>query len=242
MTSEYNNPSAAEIRALLDRAACLLFDFDGPLCRLFSGSPAPRIAQAMRDLLAELGAALTDPELLASGDPHRILKAPLPPRFTRALERMLTDEEEAAALSAEPAPHAAEFIQLMAARGRLLAVTTNNAPTAVDAYLKAQGLERWFGGRVFGRNPDDPHLMKPHPDCLRRALDALGATADDCLMIGDSPADALAALAAGVPFLGYATTPARARRLRANGPGSGLVVVGMPALTAAADNLRHPDG
>jgi HAD superfamily hydrolase (TIGR01509 family) len=242
VTSEYNNPSTAEIRALLDRTSCLLFDFDGPLCRLFAGSPAPRIAQSMRDHLAARGAALTDPELLASGDPLRILLAALDPRRTRALEALLTEAEEAAALSAEPTLYAGDFVRIMAARGRQLAVTTNNAPSAAEVYLKIHGLDAPFGDRIFGRSPHDPHLMKPHPDCLRRALDALAAAPEECLMIGDSPADAQAAHDADVPFLGYAATPAQAHRLRRaalrhTAPEDVVIVVGMSDLATAAGDL-----
>lgn len=233
MTFEYTEPPVPVLRALLARASYLLLDFDGPLCRLFAHNPAARIADGMRDYLAAREAALLDRELRTCRDPHRILVADLPGHLTAGLERLLADEEEVAALSAEPTPGAEEFARLAAERGHTLAVASNNAPRAVETYLKTQGMDGLFGDRVFGRSTDDPRLMKPHPDCLVRALAALGADPADCLMIGDSPADAHAAHAAGVPFLGYARSPERVPRLREAARPHEEVVVGMAGLQAA---------
>lgn len=236
MTSAYNEPSETALRSLLDRASCLLLDFDGPLCRLFSDGHAPDIAEWMLDLLAGFGVEL-DRGLRESLDPHSLVKAPLPPHITRLLESRLTEEEEVAALSAVPTPGAADFVRAAVARGRTLAITTNNAPRAVETYLKTQGLEDAFAGRIFGRRADNPGWMKPHPDCLRRAVEAVGADRAQCLMIGDSIPDARAADAAGVPFLGYASGAERVARL-AGGAGPGPVVVGMAPLVRAMRAAR----
>jgi phosphoglycolate phosphatase-like HAD superfamily hydrolase len=124
--------------------------------------------------------------------------------------------------------------------GRLLAITTNNAPVAVEVYLKDHGLDVFFEWRVYGRVAEDPAAMKPDPDCLLRAIDASGLRPGECLMVGDSPSDAAAAKSAGVPFLGYARSADRVARLRAVDPHP--VVVGMPLLVAAAMTLPPPKG
>lgn len=235
-------PEPSEVAALIHwlRAPCLLLDFDGPICRLFAGRPALGIAEAMHAVLGAHGVRLADLDPEVAQDPHRLVRVRLAAPPARALESLLAVEEEEAALTAEPTPGAEEFVRLMAARGRTLAITTNNAPRAVAAYLKARDLDAVFGNRIYGRDPDDPSLMKPHPDCLRRATRALGAAPADCLMIGDSVADAQAANAAGVPFLGYARTRARAALL-AREPGVRATTVGMAALVAAARALAAPN-
>ncbi|SFF69028.1 haloacid dehalogenase superfamily, subfamily IA, variant 3 with third motif having DD or ED [Actinacidiphila alni] len=222
---------------LLERAVCVLLDFDGPVCRLFGGSPAAHIAYDMRRYLASRGLA-ADPAAPAAGDdPHRLL-APGRDRDVMAeLEHILAVGEEAAAGSAVPTPGADAFVRAVRDSGRLLAVTTNNAPTAVGIYLKQQGLDDLFDGGVFGRDPGDPRLMKPAPDCLLRAMDAVGVRPADCLMIGDSPSDVAAARAAEVPFLGYARSADRVERLRR--ARAGTVVVGMAGLVAAAGGLAR---
>jgi HAD superfamily hydrolase (TIGR01509 family) len=222
---------------LLNRAALLLLDFDGPVCRLFGGRSAAEIARDMHRYLAGRGPgpAHGDAAWADSADPHRLLAQAGDREEAAALERILAAGEEDAAGSAVPTPGADAFVRAVHRSGRLLAVTTNNAPEAVTAYLKDRSLDDCFGDRVFGRDPGDPARMKPHPDCLLRAIAAAGADPKDCLAIGDSPRDVRAAEAAGVAFLGYARSTDRVARLREAGASS--VVVGMTELVAAAGDL-----
>jgi histidinol-phosphate phosphatase family protein len=55
------------------------------------------------------------------------------------------------------------------------------------------------GGRVAEYAIDCPN-RKPRPGFILTALEQLGALAEDCLFVGDSSTDKLAAEAAGVPF------------------------------------------
>lgn len=267
MTTPSEEPTPSDLRGLLS-ARCLLLDFDGPICRLFFRHRADRIALAMHDRLAHRGLRITDERLAATRDPHAILyclgpKAPIArvasgteppgtgppgadgrpepgadPGLILELEELLTREEDVAARSAEPTPYAAEFVRAAAGNGKLLAVTTNNSPGSVRTYLRNHHLEEPFGDRIFGRDPEDPSRMKPDPDCLLRAIDALDADPRECLMIGDSASDAEAATAAGAGFLGFAHTPERVARLRRAEPHP--VVVGMASLAAAARVLDPP--
>jgi HAD superfamily hydrolase (TIGR01509 family) len=239
VTPAYTAPSTAELRKLLGSVQCLLLDFDGPVCRLFSGYPAEAIASMLRDHLAGHPVPVTDPQLTAGGDPHAILRACGRPELVAELEVLLTAAEEAAARSAEPTPLAGEFIEAAANSGLALAITTNNAPSAVGNYLEEHGLDGYFGSRIFGRNAEDPALMKPDPDCLRRAMTDVGARPEESLMIGDSAADAAAAKAAGVAFLGYARSTDRVARLQQFDPNP--VVVGLRELVDAVRGLARPD-
>ncbi|WP_127599697.1 HAD-IA family hydrolase [Nitratireductor alexandrii] len=99
---------------------------------------------------------------------------------------------------------AAALAQLRA-RGAALAVVTNKPQDATEAILDHFGLSQAFGAVVGSR----PGLAsKPAPDMLFAALDAIGATADTAVMVGDSAVDAEAARAAGLPCVlvrgGYA--------------------------------------
>ncbi|SEO36507.1 HAD family hydrolase [Actinacidiphila rubida] len=238
MTSAYNHARPADLRTLLDRASCLLLDFDGPMCQLFANGHAPEIAQEMHGLVDLHGAELVG-EFRGSRDPHQIVRArPLAAELTRLLESRLTGGEEVAVRSAVPTAGAGEFIEAAVERGRVLAITTNNAPQAVEIYLKDHGLEDAFEGRIYGRRADDPEKMKPHPDCLERAMRAMGAKPGDCLMIGDSAPDAEAAREAGVPFLGYASTEQRIARFSGGDVRAAAFVVGMEPLVAAIRTVR----
>lgn len=199
------------MRELLSNADCVLFDFDGPICSLFAVHSAASVAHRLRALAAGQRAPLPP-----SDDPHAVLRTvareePGSP-LARLLERALSQEEIRAAATARPTAYAAGLITAFAARGRRLAVASNNSPLAVTAYLTRQRLAGYFDGHVHGRT-GEPELLKPHPDSLRRALRSTGSEPRRALMIGDTSADLKAARAAGVPFLGYAPDRARAAEL-----------------------------
>ncbi|RKN41813.1 HAD family hydrolase [Streptomyces hoynatensis] len=199
------------MRELISNARCVLFDFDGPVCRLFAVRSAASVARRLRELAVEMSLSpLLTPELRASDDPHQVLRAIAGRRPGAAvvgrLEGALADEEVAAAATAHPTPYAAALIAALSTRGRQVAIATNNSPRAAEHYLSRHKLSGYVGGRVHGRSRDMA-LLKPHPDSVLRALASTGAPARQALMIGDSVSDLVAARAARVPFLGYAPTP-----------------------------------
>ncbi|KPI10196.1 HAD-superfamily hydrolase, subfamily IA, variant 3 [Actinobacteria bacterium OK074] len=136
------------------------------------------------------------------------------------LEEWLTRQELEAVPSALPTPYADPLIQTWSAFGVRFAVTTNNSPLVAAEYVKTRGLADYFP-HIYGRT-QNLGLMKPDPYCLRQAMNALGASPETTLMIGDAPTDLLAARAAGVSFLGYARNAKKESELR--NAGAELVV------------------
>jgi HAD superfamily hydrolase (TIGR01509 family) len=82
---------------------------------------------------------------------------------------------------------------LAALAGRKSTATTKGTPTT-RAVLEQFGLIQYFD-HVQGT---DGFPYKPAPDVILTALAALGARPEDCLMVGDSPADMEAGKRAGV--------------------------------------------
>lgn len=82
---------------------------------------------------------------------------------------------------------------LAALAGRKSTATTKGTPTT-RAVLGQFGLIQYFD-HVQGT---DGFPYKPAPDVILTALAALGARPEDCLMVGDSPADMEAGKRAGV--------------------------------------------
>ncbi|MFI6124779.1 HAD family hydrolase [Streptomyces sp. NPDC051064] len=205
----------ADAAALLSAAHCVLFDFDGPLCDLFAGRPAAGVAARLAEALRVFGC---DPEVLAAGtdDPlallQRIAKHYGDGPATDHAERCLTAEEAEAADSATPTKHALELIGALDTGGWRQAVTTNNSPGAVARFLRRHGSAVLADEHIHGRT-SDPALLKPDPHCLVRALESTGTAAAAAVMLGDSPADCLAAKAVGVPFIGYAVNERKRRAL-----------------------------
>ena len=95
-------------------------------------------------------------------------------------------------------PGVIEGLTLLKARGLRLACLTNKPTSFALPLLALKGLDGFFdvvfGGDAFERK-------KPDPLPLRKTFEALGTTASQTLMIGDSSNDAAAARAAGCPVL-----------------------------------------
>ncbi|NEB78778.1 HAD family hydrolase, partial [Streptomyces sp. SID14478] len=85
----------------------------------------------------------------------------------------------------------------------------------VSEYLDGRSLPVRHG--VHGR-ADDPALLMPHPDVLRRALHRPGAPATHAVLIGSTPAELAAARALRLPFIGYAASLRDALQLEGGGP------------------------
>ncbi|WP_240677357.1 HAD family hydrolase [Actinacidiphila soli] len=188
------------LRELVASAKCVLFDFDGPVARLFAGYPAADVAGVLKRQLIDWG--LKAPDAPDVDDPLRVLRDSMGLGRDRELEELLTKHELKAVKSAIPTAYADKLVRLLSAKGSSVAVTTNNSPLVAERYLDGRGLRECFGSHIHGRT-GDPGLMKPDPSCLIRALRSTETTPAECLMIGDSADDFIAAHKVGVTFLGY---------------------------------------
>lgn len=228
-----------KLRELIVNARFVLFDFDGPICRLFAGHSAKRIAGEQVRWLEERGLhGLLTEEERAEPDPHAVLRAVhrrhAGSDLMAELEERLTQQELHAVASAWPTQYADPLIMTWHALGSRLAVTTNNSPRAVIRYLEERRIGHCFSPHIYGRT-QNLDLLKPDPHCLNRALRAMGAEPAAALMIGDAPTDYEAAKKAGVNFLGYARNERKAGLLRE--AGAECVVTSMEPLLKV---LRGP--
>jgi HAD superfamily hydrolase (TIGR01509 family) len=81
------------------------------------------------------------------------------------------------------------------------AVASNGPPDKMAITLGKHGLIPRFRAVLSGQSLGRP---KPAPDVYLAAAAACGAAPADCIVIEDSPTGARAALAAGIPCLGFA--------------------------------------
>ncbi len=133
------------------------------------------------------------------------------PLRERCLAAILAEELRAAA-AAEPIAGAAEALVQLRRDGRRVAVITRNATQVIRAVLAQAPLDC---GPVFCR--DDVPRVKPHPDHALAALDAIGVSPSEALLVGDFAADMVCAEAAGLTAVGVLTGGSEAAALRAAG-------------------------
>jgi HAD superfamily hydrolase (TIGR01549 family) len=130
------------------------------------------------------------------------------PAVTRAVEDALRAAELRAVRTAIPTPGARELLSVAQERGRPVAIVSNNSAPAIEAYLDDHKLSEYLTS-IIGREPYMPDRMKPNPEPILSAADALGVRPATCVLIGDSLTDITAARAAGAPVIGYANKPSK---------------------------------
>ena len=190
----------------------LLFDFDGPICGIFVGLPAPTVAEQLREIVTHRGVGMPA-DVQAADDPFDVL------RFAATIGRDLAEQVEAelhtietrATESASATPHAREAIEAAHEAGYGIAAVSNNSRQAVAHYLTTSGLAPFFG-IIAGRSDADPSLLKPHPHLMNQAVRELGADPHRCVLIGDSVSDIGGAQNAEVLSIGYANKPGKEER------------------------------
>ncbi|MFJ9594957.1 HAD family hydrolase [Streptomyces virginiae] len=199
---------------VLSTSKVILFDFDGPLCDVFRGLPAPSIAVELADLLSALAPAL-ETAARATDDPMEVhrLSGDGGDTVLAAVEAALTVAEvRAVKVAGEPTVGAIQALSAARESGRRVAIVSNNSSECVREYLILHGITGLVE-EVIGRPRHRPDLMKPSPHPLLSAAHAFAVAPSSTVLIGDSVTDVEAALAAGARSIGYANKPRKMEAL-----------------------------
>lgn len=103
------------------------------------------------------------------------------------------------AVESRPYPGLIAEIEMLRARGAVIAICTNKMEHMSRRLISALGLDHHFQA-IVGR--DTLSVCKPHPDHLLETIARAGGSAGRALMIGDTETDIATARAAGVPVAG----------------------------------------
>ncbi|MEV1156924.1 HAD family phosphatase [Micromonospora chokoriensis] len=229
-----------DLGRLLAGVGAVLLDFDGPVCSIFAGYPAPQVAAELVDVLRRHGVDVPQ-ELASEPDPLEVLRctgAAGDHGITRAVEDALCAAERRAVETAEPTPYGREVIVASRQAGMQVAAVSNNSADAVAAYLAAHRIDGYVSP-VVGRPYADPDRMKPNPEPILHAVRALGQSPNRCVLVGDSLSDIEGARAAGVQVVGYANRPAKVEAFRS--AGADFVITGMGEIARVLIDLTARD-
>lgn len=236
----------AAVLHLLTHARAVLFDFDGPVCDLFRGVSTAGVAEQVKRAARQRWGNL-DLDVEECHDSHGILQQlrtmydrtdPQPCRRPLDLaERIVTRQERAAVATAAQAPEIVTLVDLLLELRMRLVVVSNNAERPIRVHLNQRELKGKFE-KICGRDPKNARLMKPHPDCIDRALRHLSLPGSQCILIGDQLTDLKAAAAAGTAFIGYTREPSRARQMTHDGADA-VVASYAPVIEAARELLKY---
>ncbi|MFG3557424.1 HAD family hydrolase [Micromonospora sp. NPDC047557] len=229
----------AALEQLCREARALLLDFDGPVCSIFAGYPAPMVAQKLVQLLMARGAEFAR-NLDGQSDPLEVLRRTAVEGdhgLTRTVEDRLIAAEVQAVRTAEPTPYGRETMVAARQLGLQIAVVSNNSAQAVERYLKSNRLSAHVA-RTVGRAYANPSRMKPNPAPILEAASSVGISPALCILVGDSLADIEGAKAAGVRVIGYANRPQKEELFRA--AGADALVTSMRAVAEAFMYWERP--
>jgi HAD superfamily hydrolase (TIGR01549 family) len=206
MTPPIDDPET--LRRILANTDALLLDFDGPICSVFAGIPAPVVADQLRGILAEGGHTNLPADIQSAADPFEVLfyAAKLGQDEARYVEAAFRAHEVEAVQCARPTPSSSDVIRAWTATGRPLAVVSNNSTVAVELYLELHNLESKVDVISARISAEIAHL-KPSPFLLIHATKTLGLSPSHCALVGDSITDIQASIAAQSTGIGYANKP-----------------------------------
>jgi phosphoglycolate phosphatase len=188
----------------------ILFDLDGTLI-----DSVPDLCASVNELLAEVGRrALTVPEveqMIGEGAGMLVKRALLrtgrAERWRSLTGRFIEIYDARSATLTRPYPGAEAAMSALAV-GHRLALCTNKPEQPTLRLLDHLGWTDRFEIIVGG---DTLPERKPHPLPLLHIIERLQLQPAEVIMVGDSPADAGAAAAAGVDFVavswGYSRVP-----------------------------------
>lgn len=198
------------LRRILANTNALLLDFDGPICSVFAGFPAPVVAAQLRDILAEGGHTHLPEHIQAATDPFDVLfyAAQLGPEEARYVEAAFTAHEVEAIQTAQPTPGAYDLVHAWKATGRSLAIVSNNSVNSIEVYVDRHNLSPLVDC-IAARRSADTSQLKPSPYLVNQVANALVAEPARCALVGDSPSDIQAAKGIGVLTIGYANKSAK---------------------------------
>jgi len=131
--------------------------------------------------------------------PHVAGLAPDSPQGKRIAERRKTIFAEDFLPHIRPFPRVRDLVRRFQRDGLTVVIASSASAEELDALLEIAGITDLLSAAT---SSDDAARSKPDPDIVQAALRQSGASRESAVMIGDTPYDVEAALAAGIAIVG----------------------------------------
>ena len=198
------------------RKCAILFDIDGTLV----DSNDAHVDAWQRAFAAE-GYAFSRPEIhgqIGKGGDN-LVPSLLPDVDNATQERLAQAEgsiyQRGFLRKVEPFAGARQILKRMVERGHTIVLASSASRAEVDHYIGLLDAEGLLSGTT---SKDDVARSKPCPDIFDAALELTGRTAEDAIVIGDTPYDIIAARKAGIDAIGLLSGGFDRSELEACGP------------------------
>lgn len=195
----------------------VIFDCDGVLV-----DSETIVCRVLAEEMTKLGMPATAEELdeQFSGRPSKdcILDiearygGPLPEAYFNATESRI---RRAFHEELEPVTGIHEVLEKLQGTHLQSCVASSGPHAKMQVTLNKTGLWDFFEGRIF--SADDVGRGKPWPDLFLHSAAKFDVAPEHCLVVEDSIAGVKAAVAAGMPVIGYSHSSVRGRQLEAEG-------------------------
>lgn len=190
------------MKSLLSEKRAILFDVDGTLVNS-NDLHASAWAEALQSFGYSIPAEQVRPLIGKGGDKLLPELTGIDAESTKGKEIIeararLFKEHYAPKIKAFPKTK--ELLACLQEQGKKLAVATSASKDELAAIMKAAELEDCF---PLMTSSDDAEASKPDPDILKAALQKAGESADQAVLIGDTPYDIEAASRAGIAIIAF---------------------------------------
>lgn len=186
----------------------IIFDLDGTLI-----NSAPDLALAVNHMLQTLKRTTFSEDIIhdwVGNGAQTLVQRALsgkseidvnldPALSSKALEIFLSYYAKNLCVSTVAYPHVSTTLEALKERGYTLAIVTNKPVDFVEPILNGLGLSKFFEFYLGG---DSLKKRKPDPMPLLHVCEKLGVTVEQCIMVGDSKNDILAAKSAKMQSIG----------------------------------------
>lgn len=201
----------------MENTRLVIFDCDGVLV-----DSETIVCRVLAEEMTKLGMPATADELdeQFSGRPSQdcILDietrygGPLPEAYFHNTERRI---RQAFHQELEPVAGIHEVLEKLQTTELQTCVASSGPHAKMQITLNKTGLWDYFDGRIF--SADDVGRGKPWPDLFLHSARQFDISPQQCLVVEDSIAGVKAAVAAGMPVIGYSHNDVRSRQLAAEG-------------------------